>query len=76
MELTKKYKEKLRNQKTCKVTIRLNYKTYLECLEIIEKKNINLSQYIRQLVVNDLKHPSYDVSDIPIIGELSKLWSK
>lgn len=65
----------IKNKKDIKITIRINPYLYCDILDICEKRHISVSQCIRQMISNDIKHPSYNISD-NIINEFKKIWSK
>lgn len=57
-----------------RISVRVNAKNYLEIIHYCNKKRINVSQYIRGLIMKDLEHPTYDVDrDVKkVINELFK----
>lgn len=65
----------IKTKKDIKITIRINPYLYCDILDICLKRNISVSQCIRQMISDNIKHPRYNIENA-IIDELKELWSK
>lgn len=66
--------QELKKKKSIQVNVRFNSSLFVDMLEICSKKGIDVSSYIRQLVSNDIKHPTYEIDDDSILSEIVKKW--
>lgn len=65
----------IKTKKDIKVTIRINPYLYCDILDICEQRHISVSQCIRQMISDNIKHPRYEINN-DIINELRNLWRK
>lgn len=65
----------IKTKKDIKITIRINPYLYCDILDICLKRNISVSQCIRQMISDSIKHPRYNIENA-IIDELKELWRK